>query len=476
MPIDDRDPQHSLTLALEVLMRELRSTFLIGALIVLTTMSLPNVALAATPFPTLKGLTATTGPSTGGGGTLSIRGELPDNVPLPAKIVVPVPQGATPVWVGEIAGTDPSKDPTATYTIKPGNGFDLVTIDLVSSRVGQAEFTTTFPLKNGATQFVLTLPIPGKVSLATITFALPTGSKVASLTPGLALETSNGGRDLYSITATSPPSGTSLTGGLEAQIAAAPAASGSPAGVAATATAGAASSTGSSTFLTPLWLLAYALAATFLGYNAWKYTVNKRATEAAKNTIASSSRRGDGGRASESVKPKEPLTSAKPVTSDEPSPPKKSRKQPHAPRPEAVPDDGSEGSPDASAVIQPVREAPASEPVVSVPQPSQPADDLVGHLKSAAALKTKGVLDADEYAAAKGVILSGETRVIALLQELVAFRADDLLTESEFSSAKAHVLSGSSDVIAQIEDLAVMKAEDLLTREEFRAGVDRLLG
>lgn len=454
-------------------MRVLRSTFLVGALIVLTTMSLPSVALAATAFPTLKLLSATTGPSTGGGGTLSIRGELPDNVPLPAKVVVPIPQGATPVWVGAIAGTDPSKDPTATYTIQPGNGFDLVTIDLISSRVGQAEFTTTLPLKNGATQFVLVLPIPGKVSLATISFALPTGSKVASLTPGLALATTGGGRDLYSITATSPPSGTNLTGGLEAQIAAAPAAPGSQAGAVTTATAGAASGSGSSTFLTPLWLLLYALAATFLGYNAWKHTLNKRAAESAKNEGPTSARRAGGSRASASPVPGKPASPDKPVPSDESVPPKKGSKRRNPSMPEATSDDVV-----AATTAVPVDEAQtAGGPAAPMPAPAKraPADGLVVHLRSVAALKTKGLLDADEYAAAKTVVLAGETRVISLLQELGAFKADNLLTEHEFSAAKAQLLSGSSEVITQIEELAAMKAEDLLTSDEFQAAVDQLL-
>ncbi|HEX9092897.1 MAG TPA: hypothetical protein VF902_02840, partial [Coriobacteriia bacterium] len=102
------------------LSKRVRASALLSVALVVLTLATPAVALAATKAPALKALSWVSGAQSDGSGIIIVTGQLPDSVPLPANIVIPVPSGAQLAWVGEIVGGDASKDPTATYSIVPG--------------------------------------------------------------------------------------------------------------------------------------------------------------------------------------------------------------------------------------------------------------------------------------------------------------------------------------------------------------------
>jgi hypothetical protein len=175
---------------------------------------LPAAAVAAPKIPALATVSSSVGLDSAGNGILIVSGTLPSKVSLPAKMVLAVPKGLTPSWIGEIVGTDPSKDPTAKYSVVPGKKYDTLTIDMVFSRKGQAEFSAPLKAVSGGTLYSLSLPILSRVGVADLSFRIPTGSKVASVAKGVTLSQSAGGIDLYSITKTSPRVGSTVSGSL----------------------------------------------------------------------------------------------------------------------------------------------------------------------------------------------------------------------------------------------------------------------
>ena len=117
---------------------------LLAAVVVVVAAALaaPAAAVDAPKVPALKLLSWAAGSQSDGQGTLIVSGELPDSTSLPAKLVMPVPPGLTPAWVGEIVGSNPSQDPPATYTVSRGQGFDVLPVPLTSSRTGPVDFVT----------------------------------------------------------------------------------------------------------------------------------------------------------------------------------------------------------------------------------------------------------------------------------------------------------------------------------------------
>lgn len=176
--------------------------------------ALPATAVAAPKVPALASLSAVVGVGSTGQGTLIVTGVLPTSVTLPAQMIVPIPAGLKPSWVGEIVGTDPAKDPTAKYTIASGKKYDTVTLEMRASRTGQVEFTRALPVVGGGTLYSLDLPILSQVGLATLSFRVPSGSQVASVSAGVTFQQGAGGTDLYSVTKTKPAVGKTVSGRL----------------------------------------------------------------------------------------------------------------------------------------------------------------------------------------------------------------------------------------------------------------------
>jgi len=479
-------------------MRAARSTLIAAMLVFVALAMAPTVGAAAQAVPALQSLRAGMGStSQGGQPVLSITGRLPDSVSLPATIVIPFPNGLTPSWVGEIAGVDPSKDPTATYTIKTGPRFSTMTITLTQNRTGQAEFGVQTPAPTGGTQYAADLPILGKVGEVTIELRVPAGSAVTSLSPGVALATTSGGIDVYSITKKSPKVGSPFSAALLAG-AVAPAAGSAPAGSAAA---------GSPSELTALLVIAVSALLGFVGVYLFQSSKEKRAARGASEdgpadppaperdpaptrNQSASSKKAAKRAAREREEAAARATRSRAAASgageafgddDEDEPVSESYSEPE-PEPEVEvespqsEDEFEDASGDGvdSAEDDDEEEAVGDEADAPAGLPGVPAGDIVGQLKELVALKGSGVLDADEFVAAKKSLLAGETRVVALL-ELARFERDGLLSSEEFVLAKEQLLTGSAEMIVGIEDLAELERQGLLSRDEFRTVVDRLL-
>ncbi len=475
-------------------MRASRSTLMAAVLVVVALTMVPAIGSAVQTAPALQSLRAGMGvASSGGQQVLSITGRLPDSASLPATIVIPFPNGLTPSWVGEIAGADPSKDPTAKYTIKTGPKFSTMTITLTQNRVGQAEFNVQTAVANGGTQYAADLPILGKVGEVTLEIGVPTGSTVASISTGLALATSSGGIDIYSITKKSPQVGTTVSAVVVAAAAPAAVVTASPSG----STAATAPSE-----LTSVLVIALSALAGFIGVYLFQSSKEKRLALAASQAGPSdppasardqapaqdrsspskrAAKRAAREREERAARDARALANAsgagEAFGDDEDEPAAGSSAEPESEEESVVAspqsEDGFDEDDDEEAAIAGEDDEPAEAAVASPCGP--PADDIVGQVKELVALKAAGTLDADEFAAAKHSLLAGETRVVALLEELSRFERNDLLTAEEFVLAKEQLLTGSTEMIVGIEDLAELERQGLLSRDEFRTVVDRLL-
>jgi hypothetical protein len=157
---------------------------------------------------------------------LLVSGQVAVTVKLPATISLPVPSGATPYWVGEILGGDPSKDPRATYSIVKAKGYDLVVFTIKQSRTAQAEVTIRpTAASGGPVTLSYSLPVPLKVAVASLAFQLAAGSTVGSSTPGLIGGQSTTGQPLLTETVQNPKVGSVISGSVSftpAALAAAP--------------------------------------------------------------------------------------------------------------------------------------------------------------------------------------------------------------------------------------------------------------
>lgn len=67
------------------------------------------------------------------------RADLTADAPLPAEVRFSIPKDATVVWAGEILGSDPSKDLTATPAVNDQTDYVEVVFTLTKSRTAQVE-------------------------------------------------------------------------------------------------------------------------------------------------------------------------------------------------------------------------------------------------------------------------------------------------------------------------------------------------
>ena len=148
-------------------------------------LALPFTA-SASPLEALD-LTLLVEPEGSGEPVLLIAGRLAEETPLPAEIVLPVPENSTVVWAGEILGTDVSQDVPAEARIEERDGANVAIMTVSRSRVGQIE--VTYPEAAGeldgwlyAAGYRLTAPVD--VEGLRMAVALPPGSEPSALPPG----------------------------------------------------------------------------------------------------------------------------------------------------------------------------------------------------------------------------------------------------------------------------------------------------
>ena len=483
-------------------MRHVRM-ILTTAMFIVASLALPSVGTAAAAVPSLQTLRSIITPaSQGGSASLIISGQLPDAASLPATVVVPIPKGLTPQWVGEILGGDPAKDPKATYSVTGGSSYDTVAIRVTASRTGQAEFTVPLTTSASGTTYAQQLPILGTVREATLEFRAPTGSKVSSASAGVALVTSTSGFDVYTLTRTSPRRGSTVKGSLVLAGSGTAAANGATAG-STVGSSGAPADGGPGSILGLVLVVLLAGGAGFAAVHALMGIRARRAGGAGGPGAPAAIPPTQAPRAARASAP-EPSRAAK-----RPAPTPASSRAPHGRS--AAPSKSSDG--EAFDDIEPARRAaskdptpapetmvamekerparrtasaavesafveapvPPAAPAVAPPASTSDAGDIVGHVKRLAALRTSGLLDDGEFAAAKQELLAGQTRVVSLLTELSRLKQEELLSEEEFGTAKLHLLAGSTETIVRIEELVALETQGLLSRDELRSLVDRVL-
>lgn len=78
-------------------------------------------------------------PSEADGFDLVVGARLADSVKLPATVRIPIPEGLTLGWVGEVFGGDPGQDVERPYTVEDGTGGKVLVVTLTRSRTVQYE-------------------------------------------------------------------------------------------------------------------------------------------------------------------------------------------------------------------------------------------------------------------------------------------------------------------------------------------------
>ena len=189
-----------------------------------------------------------------------VSGRLAAAVTLPATISLPVPSGAKPYWVGEIVGTDPSKDPQASYTIQKANGYDLVVFTIKQGRTGQVEMSLPTLAAGAPSTLAYSLPIVSKAGQASLSFGLPAGATLSSSTAGLVGSVGPKNEPIFTKTVQNPKIGSALKESLTYSV------TGVVGGISSggASTSGAASGSAADALAIPLWILVIVVAGVFL--------------------------------------------------------------------------------------------------------------------------------------------------------------------------------------------------------------------
>jgi hypothetical protein len=97
------------------------------------------------PFATPTEMQVQLWPSEADGAQLIISLDLPAGTPLPATVRIPLPEGATPGWVGEISTAGLNSDIKRDYTVEQGTGGRVVVFRIEKHRSVQVEASYTAP-------------------------------------------------------------------------------------------------------------------------------------------------------------------------------------------------------------------------------------------------------------------------------------------------------------------------------------------
>lgn len=157
-----------------------------------------------------------------------ISGELPEDAKLPFEGELAVPAGTEVVWVGEILGGDPSKDPEVKYTKTTKGDLDIYRFTMKTARIVQIEGTLpnviTFDGTNYTTaaKWKVWQPVP-EVRMSQ---RLPQGAKVVQPAEGASVEAGESGYSYYTKTIKKPKVGDTLDLSFSYALGAAPAAAG----------------------------------------------------------------------------------------------------------------------------------------------------------------------------------------------------------------------------------------------------------
>lgn len=125
---------------------------------------------------------------------------LPENTELPATVRLPIPEGTTIDWAGEISGTDPGSDPGRAYEIKEGDGGKYAEFEVSTSRDAQIEVSgIKLSGSDGVTTAQFTHVASAPASNTSFSIRLPAGTEPVKTSPEIAgpHATNSVGESLY---------------------------------------------------------------------------------------------------------------------------------------------------------------------------------------------------------------------------------------------------------------------------------------
>lgn len=138
-------------------------------------------------------------PQSGAEPVLLVAGQLPEATPLPAEIVLPVPEGSVVSWSGEILGGPVQNDPEVEARLEERDGMKVAVFPLSVSRVGQIEVTfpdSVAPGEGGAVAAGYSVVSPVDIAAVRMAVAVPPTYEVTSLPEGTLSSTGPQG-DIY---------------------------------------------------------------------------------------------------------------------------------------------------------------------------------------------------------------------------------------------------------------------------------------
>jgi hypothetical protein len=118
---------------------------------------------------------------------LLVAGQLPEGTPLPAELVLPVPEGSIIEWSGEILGETVEEDQAVPATIETRDGVTVAVLTMTQSRVGQVEVSfpgAIAPAEGDAITGGFGVTSPVEVGAARVAVAFPPGTEAVELPEG----------------------------------------------------------------------------------------------------------------------------------------------------------------------------------------------------------------------------------------------------------------------------------------------------
>lgn len=144
--------------------------------------------------------------------------KLPDTATLPARVRMPLPEGAQVTWAGEIIGTDATRDISRSFTIVDTSGGRAIEFIAEKARALQYEADLPLPTVAGG-QVMATMKWVQTTDALGVNPAVktPAGATAVQITPAPAEQprTNSAGEALYTLPQQSP----ALGGGFTLQVA-----------------------------------------------------------------------------------------------------------------------------------------------------------------------------------------------------------------------------------------------------------------
>ncbi|MBS3957222.1 MAG: hypothetical protein KGZ40_06810 [Clostridiales bacterium] len=127
-----------------------------------------------------------------GGPLLLVSAVVPDDVPLPVEVALPVPTGSQIEWAGEIMGGAIENDIEADAVIEERDGATVAVFTLTTSRIAQVEVVypdATRAIEGGEIEAGFSFVTPNPAQTARLAIALSPRGEVSLLPEGILAST-----------------------------------------------------------------------------------------------------------------------------------------------------------------------------------------------------------------------------------------------------------------------------------------------